>query len=1128
MEALPEESFEASSSAPPPPPTAPKSPVDRAFQQLSDNGVRFVDGQNKWVENSFAKGGGALVRAHRDFNFIVEFEGLEDLQKAAGLDSGTVQDPVYSRAKELQGKGARFYLPLEGDPKMGYLPGKTHENWLRTDAVGATLRLGKGKEIRVLTADGELHNLSKADQLPAAAEPPDDWSTRLDHYHNLGLQVTVEPPGLDRLSTQLEEMIVDNYKAQLDLDKETTQSSQPLREQQVLKALRAGETVQLSREGRLANYVMSVDGQELHRLAQFRQGQSPEDYRLLKSMEHLDKAGGMSFHRYNGTSIEGAMTRLDADRAILALDKGEPLNLLMPDGDQIKVTGLQEVEQAVSLAVNGPEGQRFAEKVHRVEDKYGPVRLEKGGSAVSADPVDILAHVRRGGNLLVNHEGQWRSLGAQDLAELGESSPAQTGDKPRVDPSTPKDNLVMFYRHALHNPSGAYLFFDDAIYKLKESGSSEQADMVVMHSDLFDKKNLRVDYVQPGQLENQERLPKDTSMADPKVFEDFVFNSLVRHPDREHNRLFVVGHGGAEDGTVDDLGPNGVNNIPVADFAGAISKALDRVEAQTGKRPVIDNLVMASCLMGNTSVVDELARRGDVKMLSASPEVLLNELVHKEALEYMNDPATSKDDAVTFAKKMTDIANRARGYTDGDPNVPHAVTYGAYDLDKTKAENFAKALDGFFKSCLAEPEYAAGIRNAIQSCPNYQLHPSQGYGPGSVERDLIQVCKAISKNPGVGSKKIREAALKLAEVCADQVVEQKTREGYEGREGPSMMFPMEPWQYPSKWKEPPVALLRDTSWREFTALVMQAPDTKGPVEVVKTRWFDAMTKAPQPSPEDMTVPNQDKTAHSDQLYLNKKQTQKDSRSLLKSAHATGAAVLRGAIGGITGFVAGLVMGGRAGATGSSAIQDYKPNRGLVAQTVTGGKSEDLQTALNAKQSVEEAVSEIRYVSAAEAQKLAEQSESKAAEAQKAAESARRDVSQAAEGLQKEAALYNASWAESAAKSAQETAREAAELAQERAQGKPAEARPAQPAPVKEEPAGSLKEFEEKNPRVVESLKALPNEYVGAKLHQKLRPFLGKFLATVIAAPVGAVCGALGGMAVHGTYEATKAYQSINP
>lgn len=442
---------------------------------------------------------------------------------------------------------------------------------------------------------------------------------------------------------------------------------------------------------------------------------------------------------------------------------------------------------------------------------------------------------------------------------------------------TDSDNLMMFYHVSPFDPieKGNY---DDLPRRITDVGSSPQLDIVTMRSDLPNKNNLRVDRAQQGELQELYRLPPETAMSDPKVLENFVYKTVKSNLGDDKIRFLVGGHGGAEKGLL----PDGKHNnsaadmaMPVDKFAGAISKALDRVEQETGKRPKIDNLMLVSCLMGNTSFIHALAQTGDIETLVASPELMAGSNPIS-TFEYLADPKTSKASGREYAQYLVDEWSEAPAMIGGSKETRHADTIGAYDLSPHKAKRFQKALGGFFEAAVAEPKYAEYLKENIAKAPSYGMNPLVNVLFDVDNRDLIQVLDHAGKDARISSPKLKAAMKELKDATEAQVIDQKVSKNYQGRRGPSLYLPLDSWDFNNKMAD--TQLLKSVKYREFMNLIFDAPlqrsvaaniinevsriSESGVLDKAVKKLMDAATgkkpKSPEP-PEKKSSKNSSKT-----------------------------------------------------------------------------------------------------------------------------------------------------------------------------------------------------------------------------------------------------------------------------
>jgi Clostripain family len=447
------------------------------------------------------------------------------------------------------------------------------------------------------------------------------------------------------------------------------------------------------------------------------------------------------------------------------------------------------------------------------------------GMVVRADDRAAYFQLRHGERVVVlDKDGDLHEMKSlNDFATYKNTGHVSPPDSEPFDGSkTDSDNLMMFYHVSPFDPltKGNY---DDLPQRLTAVGSSERLDIVTMRSDLPTKRNLRVERVQDGQLQELKRLDAETAMNNPKVLEDFVYETVKSNMGDDKIRFLVGGHGGAEKGLL----PDGENNnsaandaMPVDEFAGAISKALERVEKETGERPKIDNLMMVSCLMGNTSFIHALAKTGYIETLVASPELMAgsNPL---STFEYLNDPKTSKASGREYAQYLVNEWSEAPAMIGGSKEHHHADTIGAYDLSPVKAERFQKALGGFFEAALAEPKYAEYFKEGIARAPSYGINPIINVMFDVDDRDLLQVLDSTSQDARIKSPKLKQAMAELMEATEDQVIHQKVSENYQGRRGPSLYLPLDKWDFNEKMAD--TELLKSVKYKEFMEMIFEAP-----------------------------------------------------------------------------------------------------------------------------------------------------------------------------------------------------------------------------------------------------------------------------------------------------------------
>ncbi|MEW6282347.1 MAG: hypothetical protein AB1758_27315, partial [Candidatus Eremiobacterota bacterium] len=641
-------------------------------------------------------------------------------------------------------------------------------DWLRTDANGAALILSRGEGVTRVTPDGQILRIKSLDDVNGSQAAPADPKREK----------------VGRVIDQLESLGIELAPIQ-----------------ELPENLSVTDVVEVAR----------------HNLKALKELRKDPDAALKMRSQLIDTLG-----------------------------KGEFVTVAFPSGsnglgDQgVTLNGAQLERLLPFEAAPTPEMQQFKASFEALE-KSGHVMLARGMAGLNAGMLSKAD--ARIGYLTLAEGGEMVVLGPRgDLASLKKPDDLTTllmaGKMPNqnapTDPTKPKTNLFMLYFVSPFDPLEKGIY-EDLPLRMSAVGSSDQMDMVTLRSDLPHKKNLRMDYIQKGELQELERLDAaNTSMADPKTLEDFIYKSIKAHPGDQKIRLMVAGHGGAEKGLCPDGKDNNAaahNAMPVDDFAGAIQGALDRIQQETGKRPVIDNLIVGSCLMGNTSFLHALASTGDVKALSASPEVLMGN-DPASIFEYLNNPATANADALQYARDLVDTVHGQTAFPGGKRNLQFADTFGAYDLDKGKAEAFKGALDGFFKACLAHPDAAGYLKEDIWTSPSYGINSIYNTMMDVDDRDVIQVAERIQGDARV-PKEIKDACATLIQAAADQVLVQKVADRYEGRKGATLYLPVDRFDYDDTMGK--TGLLQSTDYQKFMDMIFDAPLHRGVIDNLFTQ-----------------------------------------------------------------------------------------------------------------------------------------------------------------------------------------------------------------------------------------------------------------------------------------------------
>ncbi len=830
----------AATEQPAPPRTDPV--VAEALNTLVDAGLRFTNDADQRLEQAFAGKREALLRVGAPYTMVASFASVGELQEYAGLRSGARTSDTFEGLKKLDEQGLSFYFSRDTGKLLGKLPMEGPKAWLRTDAAGAALLMGRGESIRLLGADGSEQKLSSpADigrvQTRGSAEKA-EVRNLLDFMEGgmgtAGCKVEADFPLADSmLASDYETQYWAQQKSLLTSHVERPQNSDFLARGKMLQDLASGGEVNLTVGGQTRP--IPVNLQQVQYLQKFLTDAHPPEFDFNAGYHALTGAGGKVFARQIHGDARGQLVECKTPlAAYLNLAVGGECVVLDPSGDLKGYTDLHSFSMSALGQEANPAKERFLADYDALKKAgyvlFKPTNIDSQGNVgqwVTPGPAMTLAELTSGRPMLIQKPDgsdsqllQNNQQLSQFLAKVGvqageAAQPAAPAE--RIDPATPKKNLVMVYYSALHNSEGPLGVYDDFAYKLTQIGSSEDRDVITLRSDQSFKEHLRLDYAQPGRFENVQTLRPETMLSEASVLENFVYESVKRHPGDEKLRLIVLGHGSAEFGVMDDFGPRSVDRIKVDDFAGAIKKALDRIEQETGKRPVIDNLILNSCLMGNSSMVQALAETGDVRAMSASPELMLDSFP-SAAITDLKGAVDGKE----YAKHLVDVYKDAIAFEGGKANRRNALVYGAYDCDPQKAATFKSSLKDFFAACVQRPDLATYVREDISDCKGYNIHPTGGPGPGFENRDLIQVAKRIQADARIKDQGIKQACARLIAAAQDQVLAQRTEKAYEGREGPSFFLPMDRSRYDPTREQPPTQLLKDTGFNDFIALIQAA------------------------------------------------------------------------------------------------------------------------------------------------------------------------------------------------------------------------------------------------------------------------------------------------------------------
>lgn len=926
--------------APPPQPAPPPEPgpVTKAVSQLADLGLKILPGADEKIAKSFSEKYEALVRIGAPYTMVVSVQDQAELEAYTRLRTGketpgSELSQTHSKLHELDGQGVSFYFERATGPLMGKLPLEGPKAWLRTDAAGAAILLARGESLRLLGADGQDQKLDSAASLDGlkltGSAQKKDVRELLDFLESLGKVEADFPLDENILASDYETQYWNHQKMALTSGLvERPQNSDFLARRKMLGDLADGGEVNLTLPG--LTRPVPVNQEQAEAIRTFFTNAQPRDFDFFEAYQAFNASGGKIFARQIHGDARGQLVESKHPIAALVnLTAGGECVLLDNQGN---LTGVKDLDAFSILAFGQSEPPGFRADVEALEKTgftaYRAKKADAKGTVSEWDvpgPAGLLRELSQNRAVLVRKEDGTQSdkviYGLEQFrqyarAQANAADPAAPPPPPRVDPTTPKDNLVLVYYSALHNSDGPLGVYDDYAYKLQEMGSSADRDLVVLRSDRSFKENLRVDYAQPGRFEPVARLGKSEMLSDADLLEDFIYESVKRHPDDKKIRLVMLGHGSADQGVMDDFltQPDGsvkAERIPVDDLAGAVKSALDRIEQETGKRPVIDNLILNSCLMGNASVLQALAETGDVRALSASPELMLDSFPAEAITSLKGD-----QDAKEYARQLVDIYKDAGAFPGGRDNRVNALVYGSYDCDPAKAATFKTALKDFFSACTARPDLIGYVRENIEDCPGYNIHPTGGPGPGFDNRDLIQVARRIQGDARIADKAIKQACADLIEATKAQVIAQRGEADYADREGPSFFFPTERHRFDPS--HPPTALLRDTGWSDFMTMVQAAgPRTQAHEQALK-QLYEAQGESLVEMVMGLKPFNPTGQATLEQQFVSKLEKPVQV-SRLRQGLVTALKTVTGALGGALGFVvcaaAGLPAGAVAGAVG---------------------------------------------------------------------------------------------------------------------------------------------------------------------------------------------------------------------
>lgn len=752
----------------------PTGPVADAFEGLSKVGYTVSDTQVRHAIRNFKHSREALVVCEDKTESVYSFRDVGEIdtfRRAVSDASSLPQDKrkLFSDLQALEATGGKIAFTRRNE-------------LLPTDAAGATVVMGRGEPLVLFDRYGVPTTVKNARQVAQHTTPPaveankEDVVKAMQSLEKLGFAVEPDfelPEDVE--VTDFAAMI----KHQLGEMVSTDPNHQPINQ-------RKFAVEQLAGNG-------------------------------LASVSPPAPTGAQALQAFIGGVDEAA----------------DPGPFELPAPRALNRSQLVELAQIQSGQVTAPQKQFFGDmqKIRTDETKAPSVfsretsSMDRGALHQANDLVAYLNLVDGGSIVLLDKDGALTHLDdLQQVHEYATTGQVTRPHAPAADPAASKTNLLMLYYDSPFDPQQAGGIYEDTPLRASQVGSGPDVDLVTLRSDLPHKKNVRQEYLQPEDMQLLKSLdPEKTMMNDPKTLENFVYDSLKAHPNDKHIRLMVAGHGGAElgllpDGDHNDASASGA--MSVDDFAGAIHNGLARFNEETAQTRKIDNLIVGSCLMGNTSFIHALARKGDVEVLSASPETLMGD-DPSVVFSYLADPKTADKSAQDFACDMVDILEGSAAFPGGKKNMQFADTYGAYDLSQSKAQVMKDSLEGLFKSVLNEPQYASYVKEDIQQCPTYGLNRFINLLFGIEQRDVIQVAERIKGDARIKSDAIKKACQEVIEATSEVVLKQKMGPNYADRRGPTLYLPTESFDIDDRLMQ--TDLLKSTSFEGFIKLVAQQP-----------------------------------------------------------------------------------------------------------------------------------------------------------------------------------------------------------------------------------------------------------------------------------------------------------------
>lgn len=520
----------------------------------------------------------------------------------------------------------------------------------------------------------------------------------------------------------------------------------------LIEQLLAGEKINLTRTGSVnltgADYTLSLD-QLIEFIKKEKGTTSASMESFLSICNTLEERGSRFFVRMEDNSVRGSLVPLNRDRVIPGNEASEAAAKMM-------------------------KGQRldYASAYFLLQDRGEMVILSPDGALATVSDLDDLQRYMTQGTVA-----------------------DRTGF---VDRSAPKANMLMTYFVEPFAPSNI-LGYDDTPARATKIGSNEQVDMVFLRSDMPEKKNLLYEYLQKGEAQVLERLDPSRSMNDPALLSEFVYRALHDHPDDTYIRFLVAGHGGAEKGLLPDGEHNNAeanHAMSVDDFARGVHEGVRRFNGEHGSNRTIDNLFLASCLMGNTSYIYALSKYGDVRYLNASPEVMMGNDPNV-FFEYVSAPETAGSTAEQFARDMVDKVVAAPCFPSGKTGEHESTfgkIYGAYDLDPAKGARFMLSLKRFAREAerlMEDGTFRSYMQEDIKKIKPYLTNIPMLFGPRLEQRDLIEVCDRFLTDERLGDRHFKRATERLKSATEALVVYQRGADKEYTQRGPSIFFPTE-------------------------------------------------------------------------------------------------------------------------------------------------------------------------------------------------------------------------------------------------------------------------------------------------------------------------------------------------